>query len=137
MQPGTYPILDGDTLGTITAGFRVDEEETLGGSRLFYAVSEDLKNGIVTPIHMWRMSSGEMTLDEDGNISLSFTTYNGTSVTATAVYNFSPALTGVEDVKEFRGVGVKKVLREGRIYILKDGTEYDLLGNQVRWRKGT
>ena len=137
LQPGTYPILDGDTLGTITAGFRVDEEETLGGSRLFYAVSEDLKNGIVTPIHMWRMSSGEMTLDEDGNISLSFTTYNGTSVTATAVYNFSPALTGVEDVKEFRGVGVKKVLREGRIYILKDGTEYDLLGNQVRWRKGT
>ena len=137
LQPGTYPILEGDTLGTITAGFRVDEEETLGGSRLFYAVSEDLKNGIVTPIHMWRMSSGEMTLDEDGNISLSFTTYNGTSVTATAVYNFSPALTGVEDVKEFRGVGVKKVLREGRIYILKDGTEYDLLGNQVRWRKGT
>ena len=137
LQPGTYPILEGDTLGTITAGFRVDEEETLGGSRLFYAVSEDLKNGIVTPIHMWRMSSGEMTLDEDGNIALNFTTYNGTSVTASAVYDFSPALTGVEDVKEFRGVGVKKVLREGRIYILKDGTEYDLLGNQVRWRKGT
>ena len=137
LQPGTYYILEGDTLGTITAGFRVDEEEMLGGSRLFYAVSEDLKNGIVTPIHMWRMHSGEMTLDEDGNISLSFTTYNGTSVTATAVYDFSPALTGVEDVEEFRGVGVKKVLREGRIYILKDGTEYDLLGNQVRWRKGT
>ena len=141
MQPGTYPILDGDTLGTITAGFRVDEEETLGGSRLFYAVSEDLKNGIVTPIHMWRMSSGEMTLDEDGNIALNFTTYNGTSVTATAVYDFSPALTGVENVGigvgEKTSVGVKKVLRNGRIYILKDGTEYDLLGNQVRWRKGT
>ena len=141
LQPGTYPILDGDTLGTITAGFRVDEEETLGGSRLFYAVSEDLKNGIVTPIHMWRMSSGEMTLDEDGNIALNFTTYNGTSVTATAVYDFSPALTGVENVGigvgEKTSVGVKKVLRNGRIYILKDGTEYDLLGNQVRWRKGT
>ena len=141
LQPGTYPILDGDTLGTITAGFRVDEEETLGGSRLFYAVSEDLKNGIVTPIHMWRMSSGEMTLDEDGNIALNFTTYNGTSVTATAVYDFSPALTGVENVGigvgEKTSVGVKKILRNGRIYILKDGTEYDLLGNQVRWRKGT
>jgi hypothetical protein len=44
-----------------------------------------------------------MTIDADGNISLNFTTYNGTSVTATAKYDSSPAATGVEDVQEFRG----------------------------------
>ena len=136
LQPGVYPIVEGNADGTITAGYRVDEEETLGGSRLFYAVSADLKNGIVTPIHMWRMSSGEMVLDEAGNISLNFTTYNGTSVTATAKYDFSPAATGVEEVESlgvqgFRSSGVRKVLREGQLLIEKAGEKYDLLGRKV------
>ena len=136
LQAGTYPIAEGEGLGTITPGYRIDEEETLGGSRLFYAVSEDLKNGIVTPIHMWRMSSGEMTIDELGNISLNFTTYNGTTVTATAKYDFLPAATGVEEVESlgvqgFRSSGMRKVLREGQLLIEKAGEKYDLLGRKV------
>ena len=131
LQAGTYPIVEGNGIGTITPGYRIDEEETLGGSRLFYAVSEDLKNGIVTPIHMWRMSSGEMVLDEAGNISLNFTTYNGTSVTAMAKYDFSPAATGVEDVQEFRGSEVQKVLREGQLLIEHKGQWYTVLGYRL------
>jgi hypothetical protein len=131
LQPGVYPIVEGNADGTITAGYRVDEEETLGGSRLFYAVSADLKNGIVTPIHMWRMSSGEMVLDEAGNISLNFTTYNGTSVTATAVYDFSPATTGVEEVEGFRSSGVRKVLRDGQLLIEHKGQWYTVLGYRL------
>ncbi len=136
LVPGTYSIQDGNHKGTITAGYRVDEEETLGGSRLVYALSTDLKNGIVTPIHMWRMSSGEMWVDENGNVSLTFTTYNGTTVTATAVYDFSPAATGVEDVESlgvqgFRSSGVRKVLREGQLLIEKEGEWYSVLGSKV------
>ena len=136
LVPGTYSIQDGNHEGTITAGYRVDEEGTLGGSRLVYALSTDLKKGIVTPIHMWRMSKGEMVLDENGNVSLTFTTYNGTTVTATAVYDFSPAATGVEDVESlgvqgFRSSGVRKVLREGRLLIIKDGQVYDVMGNRL------
>ena len=134
LQAGTYPIVEGEGLGTITAGYRVDEEETLGGSRLLYAVSADLKNGIVTPIHMWRMSSGEMVLDEVGNISLNFTTYNGTSVTATAKYDFSPAMTGGVDgvgVQEFRSSGVQKVLCNGQLLIEKQGQWYSVLGCKI------
>ena len=134
LQARTYPIVEGEEIGTITAGYRVDKEETLGGSRLFYAVSEDLKNGIVTPIHMWRMSSGEMTIDVDGNISLNFTTYNGTTVTATAKYDFSPAATGGVDgvgVPEFRSSGVQKVLRNGQLLIHKRGECYNILGYKV------
>ena len=134
LEPGTYRIVEGEELGAITAGYRVDEEETFGGSRLVYAVSADLKNGIVTPIHMWRMSSGEMTVDTDGNISLNFTTYNGTSVTATAVYDFSPAVTGVEDIQEFRGSGARKVLREGQLLIEHQGQWYSILGDEVMRR---
>ena len=136
LQAGVYPIVEGNADGSIMAGYRVDEEETLGGSRLFYAVSADLKNGIVTPIHMWRMSSGEMVLDEAGNISLNFTTYNGTSLTATAVYDFSPAATGVEEVESlgvqgFRSSGVRKVLRKGQLLIEKEGEWYTILGYRL------
>ena len=129
--PGTYPIEDSGDEGTITAGYRVDEEERLDGSRLLYAVSTDLQNGIVTPIHHWRMSSGEMVVDEDGNISLNFTTYNGTSVTATAVYDFSPATTGVEDVEGFRSSEVRKVLRDGHLLIEKQGRWYTVWGYRL------
>ena len=129
--PGTYPIEDSGDEGTITAGYRVDEEERLDGSRLLYAVSTDLQNGIVTPIHHWRMSSGEMVVDEDGNISLNFTTYNGTSVTATAVYDFSPAVTGVEDVEGLRSSEVQKVLKDGHLLIEKQGRWYTIWGYRL------
>ena len=146
LEPGTYTIAEGNEHGTITAGYRVDEEETFGGSRLVYALSADLKNGIVTPLHMWRMSSGEMVLDDNGNITLNFTTYNGTKVTATAVYDFSPAATGGVDgvgvlispegsndysQANLQGSGVQKVLRNGQLLIEKDGVWYTVLGDRL------
>jgi hypothetical protein len=132
LQAGVYPIEEGDAEGSITAGYRVDEKETLGGSRLLYAVSDDLKNGIVTPIHMWRMSKGEMVLDEAGNISLNFTTYNGTNVTATAVYDFSPASTGIEGVNcQSPITNGQKVLRNGQLLIEKNGEWYTVLGYRL------
>ncbi len=130
LQPGTYPIQEGRTLGSITAGYRVDEDERFGGSKLLYAVSADLKNGIVTPIHRWRMSSGEMQLDKAGNISLTFTTYNGTTVTATAQYDFSIAANLPHTTTYIPPV--QKLLRDGQIVILKAGTAYDLLGNKLQ-----
>ena len=144
LQAGTYPIVEGESLGTITPGYRVDEEETFSGSRLVYAVSADLKNGIVTPVHMWRMSSGEMTIDVDGNISLNFMTYNGASVTATAKYDFSPAATGGVDgvlispegsndysQANLQGSGVRKVLCNGQLLIEHQGQWYTVLGYRV------
>jgi hypothetical protein len=134
LQAGIYPIVEGESLGTITPGYRVDEEETFSGSRLVYAVSADLKNGIVTPVHMWRMSSGEMTIDVDGNISLHFTTYNGANVTATAKYDFSPAATGGVDgvgVPEFRSSGGQKVLCNGQLLIEKQGQWYSVWGYRL------
>ena len=100
-----------------------------------YAVSADLKNGIVTPLHLWRMSSGEMRMDEAGNISLNFTTYNGTSVTATAVYDFSPAATGVEDTNwQSSRTNCRKVLRNGQLLIEKEGLWYSVLGERLKVR---
>ena len=139
LSAGTYPIQEDNEWGTITAGYRVDEEETLGGSRLIYSLSTDLKEGIITPIHMWRMSSGEMILDKDGNISLVFTTYNGTTVSATAVYDFSPAQgddtqgSGFQEAEQptLQGTRGRKVVRNGQLLIEIQGVWYSALGYKV------
>lgn len=129
LDPGTYPILESEEESTIRAGYRVDEEERLGGSRLLYAVSADLKNGIVTPIHQWRMNAGNMVLDEAGNISINFTTYNGTTVTATAKYDFS-VITNVEHtISDRENV---KVLRNGQLLIEHQGQWYGILGERLK-----
>ena len=131
LPAGTYPIQEGTEWGTITAGYRIDEEETFGGSRLLYALSEDLQNGNIVPIHTWRMNTGEMLLDEEGNISLLFTTNNGTTVTATAVYDFSVE-SGVEDnFAPSPIIHCQKVLRNGQLLIQKQGQWYNILGCKV------
>lgn len=82
LQEGTYPVSEGNTLGTITAGYRIDEKATFGGSLLAYAISSYLKQDRLACAHFWRINSGEMVVDKDGNISFTFTTYGGTTVNA-------------------------------------------------------
>ena len=131
LPAGTYPIQEGTEWGTITAGYRIDEEETFGGSRLVYALSEDLQSGNIVPIHTWRMNTGEMLLDEEGNISLLFTTNNETTVTATAVYDFSVE-SGVEDnFAPSPIIHCQKFLRNGQLLIHKQGQWYNILGYKV------
>ncbi len=82
LAAGTYPIKADGSAGSIQAGYRIDEKQSFGGSLLLYAVSEYLANGQLAPAHIWRMNEGEMVVDEAGNISFNFKTYNGTSVTS-------------------------------------------------------
>ena len=82
LTAGTYPIKADGSAGSIQAGYRIDEKQSFGGSLLLYAVSEYLANGQLAPAHIWRMNEGEMVVDEAGNISFNFKTYNGTSVTS-------------------------------------------------------
>lgn len=81
LAPGTYPIQEGDAMGTITAGYRIDEKTSFGGALLIYAISEYLASGQIAPAHIWRMLSGEMVVDEQGNINLNIKTCSGTTVT--------------------------------------------------------
>ena len=82
LSAGTYPVKEDGSKGSIQAGYRIDEKTSFGGSLLLYAVSEYLANGQLAPAHIWRMNEGEMVVDEAGNITLNFTTYNGTEVTS-------------------------------------------------------
>jgi hypothetical protein len=82
LSAGTYPIKEDGSVGSIQAGYRIDEKTSFGGSLLLYALSEYLTNGQLAPAHIWRMNEGEMVVDEAGNITFNFKTYNGTSVTS-------------------------------------------------------
>jgi hypothetical protein len=82
LEAGTYIIQTDHALGSITAGYRVDEMCTLGGPRLVYALSSDLAKGTVSPVHQWRINAGDMVVADNGNINLTFETYSGTIVTA-------------------------------------------------------
>ena len=82
LTAGTYPIKSDGSAGSIQAGYRIDEKTSFGGSLLMYALSEYLANGMIGAAHFWRMNEGEMVVDEAGNITFNFKTYNGTSVTS-------------------------------------------------------
>ena len=59
----------------------MDEKATLGGSVLAYVLSKELMDGTLVPAHMWRINTGDMVVEENGNIVLIFETYSGATVT--------------------------------------------------------
>lgn len=81
LEPGTYSVQEGTETGTIIPGYRVDEKATLGGSVLAYVLSKELMDGTLVPAHMWRINTGDMVVEENGNIVLIFETYSGATVT--------------------------------------------------------
>jgi hypothetical protein len=83
LSAGTYPIKEDGSVGSIQAGYRIDEKASFGGSLLLYAVSEYLAAGGIAPAHIWRMLGGEMVVDAQGNISLNIKTCSGTTVNGT------------------------------------------------------
>ena len=83
LSAGTYPIKEDGSVGSIQAGYRIDEKTSFGGSLIIYAHSEYLSNGQIASTHIWRMLGGEMVVDAQGNISLNIKTCSGTTVSGT------------------------------------------------------
>lgn len=83
LSAGTYPIKEDGSVGSIQAGYRIDEKASFGGSLIIYAHSEYLSNGQIASTHIWRMLGGEMVVDAQGNISLNSKTCSGTTVRGT------------------------------------------------------
>ena len=123
---GTYTIQNDNALGTITAGYRIDEQRSLGGSLLVYALTNYLNQGIINIAHMWRMNEGEMIVNEKGEISFVFKTYGGTTVNAT----YGEPEVAVENIISPEEQA-QKMIQNGRIIIFKGGQKYDILGNTI------
>lgn len=124
LEAGIYPIQADGAMGSVVAGYRIDEQMAFGGSVLTYVNLVQLKQGILTPDHIWRIISGEMVVDEAGKITLTCTTYNKTDVIAK-----SPT-TNIEPI-EVPFKAPKKILRDNQVIILHDGVEYNILGTAI------
>ena len=124
---GTYPIKDDNSLGSVMAGYSNDETTSFGGSLMVYALAAYLKQGQIAAAHMWYLKSGEMIVDEAGNIILDFKTNGDFGVNTT----YGEPQVGVENVETENAVA-NKLLLDGKIIILNEGKVYDVLGNQVR-----
>ena len=96
LQPGTYPILEDRSQGSAVAGFRVDTAGTLGGSLLIYASAQYMQYYQIVLGAMWRLQSGTVTVDKDGFLTISATTYNGAMIEGTSTVS---TLTALEQVK--------------------------------------
>lgn len=127
LQAGIYPVCEGDSLGAITAGYRIDEQRALGGSLVALALSNYLTQGIISVAHMWRIKEGEMTVEEDGDISFVFTTYGGTKVSA--IYGTPDVAVENVTIPEQQA---QKIVRDGHLIIIKDGKEYNIMGNIIK-----
>lgn len=126
LKHSTYPIQSDNQIGTITAGYRVDEECALGGSLLVYALSSYLQQDQIAVAHMWRMNTGNMVVDIEGDLSLAFKTYSGATVTAN--YHSDVAVKNIR----FDETNAQKIIRDGRLIIISNETEYDALGNTMK-----
>lgn len=127
LEAGTYPIGSDNAMGSVTAGYRVDEEMGFGGSVVTYVNLPIFMQGSLAPAHIWRIVSGEMVVDEAGNITLTCKTYNKADVVAT----YTAKTTDVEQV-EISNIAPKKVWRNNQLVIIHDGIEYNVLGNAIR-----
>lgn len=94
LQPGTYPVLEDMSFNSVVAGFRVDTLGSLGGSLLIYASAQYLQNYKIVAAANWRMMSGSLTMDQNGNINFKIGTCYGTEVEG--IYNVSTAIDYIE-----------------------------------------
>lgn len=121
---GTYEINSTFQAGTVQAG-------DIDGSTVyptFYSTLTD-DNKLNVPLFLCTAGTVEVAFDDAGNIKLNVNATNTWGRTAKIKVNWSA---GVEDITVDKTQGVRKVIENGRIVILKDGHKYNTLGIEVK-----
>ena len=123
---GTYEINSTYQTGTVQAG----EIDTTEGSvyPTYYGTLTD-DDSINVPLFLCTAGTVEVAFDDAGNIKLNVNATNTWGRTAKIKVNWSA---GVEDITVDKTQGVRKVIENGRIVILKDGHKYNTLGIEVK-----
>lgn len=124
LTAGTYPISDTYNYGVVAAGYRNDDKFTLGGSMLNYVFSQ---NGGLYKMAQWLLRDGSVTIGGNGSVEVNATTFNGSKFHG--VYG---TVTPIENIEDGAIKRQGKILREGKVVILREGAEYDLFGKRMR-----
>ena len=121
---GTYEINSTLEAGTVQPG-------GISGTRVhptFYGTLTD-DDSLNIPLFLCTAGTVEVAFDDAGNIKLNVNATNTWGRTAKIKVNWSA---GVEDITADKAEGVRKVIENGRIVILKDGHKYNTLGIEVK-----
>ncbi len=102
---GTFELLNTYAPGTAEAGYRNDEEQTLGGSSFYYLNAAYFKQGSWYAYAQWLIADGTLTITKDG-WSLTGHTRNGANIKLCG---------GKPQIKGQMSAPVRKALRKEQI----------------------
>ena len=118
----TLEFADGDALNTFTAGHVDLATQTFSGSRMAYYLASTMED----LCHIWRITSGTMTVDANGGFIVEGKLDNGKNYKITC--NMPTAVDNVV----FDKAHVEKIIREGQFIIRIDNVEYDIQGRVIQ-----
>ena len=122
---GVYPIDYSEEYGTVAANPGIQGN---GVWPSFYAEKAD--GGLAVPLWLLVGGTVEVSKDEAGNPRLEVNAYNSYGVKVHIVYEV--LANGLENIDVENIKGVKKIIKENQLYILRDGKAYNIVGAQIK-----
>ena len=121
LPTGTLEFAEGNELNTFSIGTVDLVEQTFSGSYMAYYLASTMED----LCHIWRITSGTMTVEANGGFVVEGKLDNGKSYKVT--YELPTAVDNVVFDKSH----VEKLIREGKCIIRIDDVEYDMQGRLI------
>jgi hypothetical protein len=119
---GTFDILPDNTENTMVSGSFDADNLSFGGSYFQYV---QIQGGDTIPRYTWRINTGKIQIEENGNILMAGNFYNKKHYTIT----YTNPGANVEDITTEEKI--VKLMRDGQIIIRKGNQEFTILGNTL------
>ena len=121
LPTGTLEFAEGNELNTFSIGTVDLAEQTFSGSYMAYYLASTMED----LCHIWRITSGTMTVEANGGFVVEGKLDNGKNYKVT--YKLPTAVDNVV----FDKAHVEKLIREGQFIIRIDDVEYDMQGRVI------
>lgn len=121
LPTGTLEFAEGNELNTFSIGTVDLVEQTFSGSYMAYYLASTMED----LCHIWRITSGTMTVEANGGFVVEGKLDNGKN------YKVTCALPTAVDNVVFDKAHVEKLIREGQFIIRIDDVEYDMQGRVI------
>jgi hypothetical protein len=121
LPTGTLEFAEGNELNTFSIGTVDLVAQSFSGSRMAYYLASTMED----LCHIWRITSGTMTVEANGGFVVEGKLDNGKN------YKVTCALPTAVDNVVFDKAHVEKLIREGQFIIRIDDVEYDMQGRVI------
>lgn len=128
LPEGTYEINNTWEYGTVVAGTGVDMYTATIAPGFYGTMTEDGK--ISLPLYFLVEGTVEVKKNDDGSLYVEVNAVNSYDVPVHLVYDAS--VTAVENIQSEDINGVKKMMIDGQLVIIRNGKAYNAVGAQVK-----